>query len=136
MADEPIPSIDSTIAAAVNARIQAEVMQALAGDEVIGQFVASALQQPVEVKDPRRGSYATSQVPFLTAVLHKAIQDATKEAVARLITAEVATIEEAVRKALRRDITTIAKTLTDSLVVAADKTYGVNVDLTLRMPNT
>jgi hypothetical protein len=129
---EPLPSIDATIAAAVHARIEAEVARALMGDEVIGQYVAAALSQPVEVKD--RSSYRTTTVPFLTTVLRKAMQDATEAAVRTLIASEMDAIETEVRKALRRDLAAIAGTLTKSLVDAADKTYGINVDMTVRMP--
>ena len=119
--------------AAVTARIEAEVAKALSGDAFLAQYVAAALSQQVEVKDQR--SYNTKRVPYLTHVLEEAIKEATKDAVVRLIAEELPTIEAEVRKALRRQVTGIAESLARSLNTAAKTAYGVNVDLTLRMPN-
>lgn len=132
MADEITLDLNQTIAAAVNARIEAEVMKALSGDETIGRFVTSALRQTVEVKNSR--SYQTEQVPFLTVVLRDAIQKATKAAVQTVIAEDIGLIEDEVRKALRRDIRRISETLASSLADAAAKTYGVDVHLDLKMP--
>ena len=129
---EPEQSIDATIQAAVNARVEAEVMRALSGDEVVGRYVAAALSQKVEVK---RADYRTEKVSFLTVTLEKAIQAATQDAVQTIIEEELPTIEAEVRKALRRNVVGIAEALTQSLADAADKTYGVKVDMTLRMPS-
>lgn len=125
--------LNQTITSAVNARIEAALASALAGDEVMGSFVTAALQQTVEIStsDP----YRKAKVPFLTSVLHKAIQDATKAAVTKMIAEEIDSIEAEVRKALRRDLGRIAGTLSKSLVDAADKTYGVSVALDLKMPS-
>ena len=127
---DPTQDLNATIASAVNARIEAEVMKALSGDETISHFVAAAMQQPVELTK----NYRTEKVPFLRHVLTKAIQQATEQAVKKLIVEEVESIEAEVRKALRRDLATIASTLTKSLVDAAGTTYGVSVDLSLKMP--
>lgn len=123
--------LNATITGAVNARIEAEVLKALSGDEVIGQFVAAALRQEVEV---RTNSYDRKKVTFLTKVLHDAIRDATQSAVRRTIAEELPTIEDEVRKALKRETRRIAETLANSLADAADKAYGVNVELSLKMP--
>lgn len=130
MAD-PVPDLNAVITSAVNARIEAEVTAALSGDAVIGQFVAKALQARIEVD---RGNYRKEPMPYLTHVLEKAIQEATKAAVTRLLAEEVVAIEDAVRKALRRDLARIASTLTKSLSDAAARTYGVDVHLDLKMP--
>lgn len=124
--------LNHVIVSAVNARVEAEMMKALSGDETMGKYVVAALRQNVEVKDPH--TYRTTAEPFLTNVLRKAIQQATVSAVQRLIAEEMPTIEEEVRKALRRDVKRIAETLTNSLAEAAAKTYGVKVDLSLLMP--
>ena len=124
--------LNSVIVSAVNARVEAEMMKALSGDMTIGKYVVAALRQNVEVKDPH--TYRTTTEPFLTNVLRKAIQGATVAAVQRLIAEELPTIEEEVRKALRRDVKRIAETLTGSLADAAAKSYGVKVDLSLLMP--
>lgn len=133
MGDEQVTlDLNATIVAAVNARIEAEVAKALSGDETIGRFVSAALQQTVTVKD--RNSYRETQEPFLTNVLRNVIQSATKEAVQRFVADEIESIEEEVRKALRRDVKRIATTLSESLVKAAAKPYGVDVHLDLKLP--
>lgn len=132
-ATPPIPDIDKTIVHAVNARIEAEVFAALAGDEAIGAYVAAALAQTVEV--PSRRGYGKEQVPFMHTVLTSAIQTATAEAVRRVINDELPTIEAEVSKALRRNVRGIAEGLAVTLKDAADKAYGVTVNLDLKMPN-
>jgi F0F1-type ATP synthase delta subunit len=133
MSATPIDTdLNKVIVSAVNARVEAEMMKALSGDETMGKFVVSALRQNVEVKDPH--TYRTTVEPFLTNVLRKAIQEATVAAVQRLIAEELPSIEDEVRKALRRDVKRIAETLTQSLADAAAKSYGVKVDLSLLMP--
>ena len=107
MSADPIPDINATIATAVNARIEAEVFQALAGDEVIGKYVTAALQAPVEVND--RSGYGKDKKPYMTVVLSKAIQNATKDACTRLILEEMPAIEAEIRKSLQRNINLIAE---------------------------
>jgi len=131
--DDVTLNLNETIAAAVKARVEVEVLKALSGDEVMGGFVALALQEIVEVKDP--STYNTRKVPFLTRTLEVAVQQATKAAVAKLIIEELPSIEDAVRKALKRNLGTIAATLSESLVKAAERPYGFDVDLSLRMPS-
>lgn len=118
--------LNSTIASAVNARIEAEVVAALSGDEVIGRYVAGALRQPVG-----RQEYGRKQLTYLETVVREAIQGATKAAVKRVIDEEQEKIEEEVRKALRRGLNTIAETIVEGLVQKAAGTYGIRVELTL-----
>ena len=122
--------LNTTIASAVNARIEAEVFAALAGDETIGRYVTAALRRPVEV--PARTGYGKDKVPFLSHVLESSFRDATKAAVARVLEEEQPKIEEEVRKALRRNVASIATELASSLTAAAQNTYGVKIDLQLR----
>lgn len=127
-------NLDSTITTAIKARIEAEVVRAMSGDEVLGAYVTAALQQPVRVPN-QWGSYDSKTQPFLAHVLSQAIREATQVAVAKFVAEEVGSIETEVRKALKRDMAAIATTLTNSLVTAADKTYGVSVALELKMPS-
>lgn len=131
MSANPVPDLNETIVSAVKARIEAELLSALSGDEAFAPLVAAALQQPVKVSND---SYRNETEPYLTHVLRLTIQQATKEAVAKLVTEEIGSIEDAVRKALRRDVAQIANTLSQSLVDSAAKGYGVNVELSLRLP--
>lgn len=127
--------LNQTITAAVNARVEAEMMKALSGDETIGKFVLAALRQPVQ-KNPnaRYGSEAKETETYLTNVLRKAIQTSAKAACEKFVADEIGLIEDEVRKALRRDVKRIAETLTQSLTDAAAKTYGIDVKVDLKMP--
>jgi predicted nucleotide-binding protein (sugar kinase/HSP70/actin superfamily) len=123
--------INATIAHAINARLEAEMLAALSGDETIAAFITAALQEPVK-KD--NDSYRHETEPYLHHVLRLALQEAAKSTVARFIEEEVVSIEDQVRKALRRNINQIAETLTKSLVDVAGKPYGVSVEINLKMP--
>lgn len=120
-------ALDTTIAAAVTARVEAEVVAALSGDEVIGQYVAAALREPVETTR----NYRTEKVPYLRHVLTKTFQDVAKEAVARVLEEERPTIEEEVRKAVKREAGTIAEGVAGALAKRASSGYGVSIDLNL-----
>ncbi len=123
--------LNSTIAEAVKARIEAEVTRALSGDEVFASFVTAALQQTVETKPD---GYRVVKVPYLTHVLTTAIKEATKAAVQRLVQESLPELELEIRKALRRDIKGIAEALTSKLDQAVGSAYGFKVDLTLNVP--
>lgn len=120
-------SIDETIAAAVHARIEAEVFEALSGDAVIGQFVAAALRVTVETS----GSYKRDRVPYLKKVLDDAIRKATMAAVNSAIAGERDRIEEEVRKALKREAPSIASVLVGALAEQAGSRYGMSLKLEL-----
>lgn len=119
--------LNATIANAVNARIEAEVAAALAGDEVIGQYVAAALRQ--EIQPDRYNS--RSKTTFLTLTLRTAIQGATKAAVKRVLIEEREHIEDEVRKAIRRGTKNFAEQMVENLVKQASTAYGVKVELKL-----
>jgi hypothetical protein len=112
--------LNATIGAAVNAKIEAAVMQALAGDEVMGAFVAAALNQKVETDRYDRKKDST----FLAHVVKEAIQKATKAAVESFVAAEREAIELEVRKALRSSLPKIASDLVGGLRSSA---YAVTV---------
>ncbi len=126
---QPTPAegdINKIIAAAVNARVEAHVFAALAGDEVIGRLVAAALTEPVPATNDR---YSNKTLPYLTKIVREAIKQATADALRRLIAEELPVIEEEIRKALRRDIKKIAEQLANQLGETAAKSYGVTVEL-------
>lgn len=122
--------LDKTITAAVNARVEAEMMKALSGDETIGAFVTAALRQTIEVT--ASNGYGKERVPFLTATLRNAIRAATKDAVQRFIAEEMESIESEVRKALRRNLASIADALTTNIVEGAKNGYGISVNLAIK----
>lgn len=123
--------LNETIRSAVNARIEAAVLEALSGDEAIGKMVVAALQQPIEVPNSRM--YSKDKVPYLSHVLANAIRDATKSVVERLLLEEQELIEAEVRKCLRRQAPELASTMVGHIVDTASRSYGVQVSL--RMPS-
>lgn len=124
----PEGDLNSVIANAVNARVEAQVLAALSGDEVLGRYVMAALNQPVQLPKPG-SSYDKITVTFLNATLQKAVQAAVEQAVRAVVSDEVTAIEDAVRKELRRKIATVAEQLVGSLSKAAESPYGIKVDL-------
>jgi len=112
--------LNTTITAAVNARIEAAVMEALSGDEVMGRFITAALTQKVEVDRYDRKKDRT----FLSHVVQQTIQDATKAAVMRFVDDERDLIETEVRKALRKQVPAVAEQLVNGLRGSA---YAVSV---------
>lgn len=115
--------LDETITAAVNARVEAAMLEALSGDEVLGQYVTAALQEKVE----NRRTYRTE--PYLTMVLKDAIREAAKDALKAVLVEDRERIEDEVRKAIRRDAPKIAQSMVGSLVDRAASTYGLRVEL-------
>ena len=118
-------SIDASIAAAVEAKIHAQVFEALAGDEVIGRYVMAALQRPIEVEDP--GTYRKRRTTWLAEALSKTIRAAAESAVAEAIEAEKEAIRKEVAKALRAQASELAGTMVDSLAETVKNGWRVNV---------
>jgi len=119
--------LNATIASAVNARIEAEVFAALAGDDVIKQYVAAALNAPVKVER----NYRTEEVKWLPHTIRTVMQDATRDAVKRVIAEEAPLIEDEVRRAIKRQASGLAEAFTGALVKQASKSYGLTVSLKL-----
>lgn len=119
--------LNNTIATAVTARIEAEVTAALAGSDLMTSYVAAALSQPLEVKDPH--TYRTRQTTFLKETIDKSIQAATKAAVAKVVASEQKRIEKVVRDALKEQVDIIGSRLVGQLVEKAESPYGINVEL-------
>ena len=115
--------INATIATAVNARIEAAVMESLSGDDVLARFVTAALTQQV-----KQGDFYSREKPktFLAHTVQKAIQDATVAALEALVEEERPRIEEECRKALRRNLPAVADRLVDGLRTSR---YSVSVNV-------
>jgi hypothetical protein len=119
MPADPLPDINQTIIAAVNARVEAEVAGAMLSDETFAKFVTAALQQPIEV-----GGYSNkTKTTFLRHTMNGAIESATKAVVAAEIEAVKDQIKTEVRKALRASIGVIADSLVDGFVDSAAGRY-------------
>lgn len=127
MATEVTGDLNTVIASAVQARIETEVAAALSGSELMGQYVAAALTQTIEVED--RGSYRKRETTFLRETIDKAIKEATAAAVRRVVAAEAEAIEATVAAEIRKNVKGIAKTLTGKLVERAESPHGISVEL-------
>jgi hypothetical protein len=117
--------LNTVIAHAVSARIEAQVAAALAGDDMIGRYVTAALTQEIQVG----GSYEKRKTTFLKNTLDIAFQNIAKNVVARVLSEEAEAIEIAVRKELRANIATLASTLVGSVSKVAEAPYGISVEL-------
>lgn len=126
MGTDPLTqNLDDTIIAAVNARVEAAVMAALAGDETIGQFVAAALAQEVGETGYGRDR---RKITFLHQTVSKAIQEMTVTVLAEVLENERDLVETEIRKALRRYIPNIAEGLAENLVgVSRSGGYRISV---------
>lgn len=119
--------LNTVIASAVQARIETEVATALAGSDIMAQYVAAALHQKITIRD--QATYRDRQTTFLREAIDQAIQTATAAAVRKLIAEEAAQIEAEVGKVLRKNAKTIAEQLVGKVVDAAASPYGVKVEL-------
>jgi hypothetical protein len=110
----------------VQARIETEVAAAMSGSELMGQYVAAALLQPIDVQDK---NYNRRKSTYLQETIYSAIQEATKAAVRKVIAEEAPAIEKQVAAELRANVKQIAGTLVGNVVEAAGTSYGVSVEL-------
>jgi hypothetical protein len=118
--------LNQTIAAAVNARIEAEVMKALSGDEVLGAYVVAALSAPAG-GDP----YARKKQTVLQKAISDAVTGATKTAILKVVEEDIGRLEDEVRKCFRRDADKLAKSVVDGLAGQLGKGFGIQVSLNL-----
>lgn len=119
--------LNHVISSAVQARIETEVATALAGSNLMVQYVTAALHQTVEVKD--RNSYNTRKTTFMRETIDEAIREATKAAVRKVIASEQDKIEAAVTSELRRNIKSVSKKLAGKLAAAAKGPYGMTIEV-------
>jgi capsular polysaccharide biosynthesis protein len=121
--------LNATIAAAVQAKVEASVIAALAGDEVLGKYVAAALNQVIEVGN----SYNKVRTTYLRHTIDEALRAAVKVAVAKFIENETALLEAEVAKALRKQAAKIANQFVTHLAeTTVGRSYGVDVHLKMR----
>lgn len=118
------PDLNQVIVSAVQARVEAEVTKALAGDEVLGRMVTAAMNQQVEVPS---GGYRSEKKPFLKAVLDRTIQEATKTAVQEAVAGEADAIRAAVAAEVRKRSKEIAASFTDELIENVKKGWSISV---------
>lgn len=123
---DPTTDLNQVITSAVHARIEAEVLKALSTDDTFARFVTAALQQKVEDPDNR---YARDKTTYLAVVLKKAIKEAARLAVEKVVAEMAPEIEAEVAKALRRDVKGIAGALVASVGKAVSSPYGLKIEL-------
>lgn len=114
--------LNTQIIAAVNTKIQASILEAMAGDEFLGQFVIAALNERVEVDRYDRKKDST----FLHQTLKNSIQEATKAAVQELVDLEREQISQMVQEAIVKQLPSLADQLVNSLRSSA---YAVTVHI-------
>lgn len=118
MTDNLGADLNATIAHAVNARIEAQVLAALADSEVMGRMVTAALQKKVNT-----GAYRNNETTYLQSLIGKAIEEKTAEVVAADLETIRPLIETQVRAALRKSVGVLADSLVEGFVQAAAGSY-------------
>lgn len=109
--------LDDTITSAVNARVEASVIEALASNDVIATYVSAALNR--ETSDRFGGEKKT----FLTKLLGNTVEEMTKKVVAEEIQKQEDTIREEVAKALKKSIGVVADSLVSGFVENTKGSY-------------
>lgn len=118
MTDSLTTDLNATIANAVNARIEAQVLAALADSDVMGRMVTAALQKKVNT-----GAYRNNETTYLQSLIGKAIEEKTAEVVAADLETLRPLIETQVRAALRKSVGVLADSLVEGFVQAAAGSY-------------
>lgn len=123
--------LNTVITAAVNARVEAAVAEALSGGDLITQYVAAAMNETVVIKK----TYPAKDVvtTFMKHALTLAFQGAVQRSIAKVLMEEQAAIEESVRKAIRSRAADIGKQLAEQVATHAvksiERSYGIDVRL-------
>lgn len=123
--------LNQVIVSAVNARVEAAVAAAMSGDEVMGKYVAAALNQQIEVGN----SYNRKQTTFLRHTIDNAMRDAAKVAVAEAIAEQKSVIVAAVKDSIVERLGLLANNMVDALADTATNPYAISVDVKYRDPN-
>lgn len=119
--------LNATIASAVQARVEAQVVEALAGTEIVTEMVAVAMNRKIEVKDD--SGYRTRETTVIRHMIDQAIIVATEKAIQKVIAAEAEAIEAAITTELRKNVKGIARQLAGQLQEKVVNPYGLRVEL-------
>ena len=122
--------LNDTIIAAVNAKVTAEVFAALNTDEVMAGFITQAMMQPVKVEQ-----YGSKTEPYLTVVIRKAIQEATKSAINEWMADNEGVLKARVREALSTRVEDMAGALVQGAISATSARYSTKVDVKFQKEN-
>lgn len=127
-------NLDDTIAAAVKAQIQAQVLEALSGEEFFSKYIASVLNQTVEVSEDGSSYGRKIKTTFLDNALTGTIKKATQKAVEMAIEEERERIQDEVRKAVKRSADQFAANITDAALEAAKSQYNYKFEIGISVP--
>lgn len=114
----PETDINKVIESAVQARVEAAVLETLSSGNAMQAMVIAALNQKVGT-----GNYNRDEKPLVTVLLQKTIEEQAKKVVAEEIVALAPTIREEVRKALKKSIGVISDQLVNGFVEHAAGRY-------------
>lgn len=109
--------LDATITAAVNARVESEILATMANSDIMQSFVTSALSTTVS------GGFRGKDKTLLSHLLETTIQEQAKAVVAEEIAKMAPAIREEVREALAKSVGVIADSLVDGFVANASGRY-------------
>lgn len=127
MAD-PKDDINQIITSAVQARVEAAVVEALASDGTIRAYVAAALNRQVDTS-----GYGREKKSLLSHLLQNTVEEMTKRVVAEEIKSHEDVIRAEVRAALEKSIGVISDSLVDGFVSNAAGRYpSVRVEFASR----
>ena len=110
--------LNEIVSRAVNARVEAQVTEALSGGEYMAQFVQAALNQKV-----KGDGYRDEAKPLVKYVLETTIKEQAKAVVSEEVAALEPLIREEVRKALKKSVGVIADSLVSGFVANASGRY-------------
>ena len=109
--------LNTTITAAVNARVESEILAAMSNSDILQSFVTAALSTKVS------GGYRDKEKTLLSHLLETTIQEQAKSVVAEEITKMQPAIREEVRAALAKSVGVISDALVDGFVANASGRY-------------
>lgn len=116
--------LNDTIIAAVNAKVSAEVFAALNTDDVIAGFITQAMMEPI--KEDR---YSSKTEPYLSIIIRKAIQEATKTAINEWMEDNQGVLKSKVREALSTQVEEMAGALVQGAIESTSARYSTKVDV-------
>jgi len=114
----PSEDINDIIKSAVQARVEAAVLEAMASGGTMQAIVVAALNQQVET-----GRYGDKKLPLLTHLAQTTIAELTKKVVAEEVAEYKEQIRDEVRKALGQSIGVISDSLVDGFVASSTGRY-------------
>lgn len=110
--------INNIITTAVQARVEAAVMEAMSSEGALRAIVSAALNEQVAT-----GNGYGPKMPLLTALVQGTVKEQAKQVVAEEIKDMEGEIREEVRKALKKSVGVVADSLVDGFVSSAEGRY-------------